>query len=157
MSLIQLSSLVRMQAVGIAFLVLSCFVGSLHPLWPVGMVIGGILSSVLTFLLPVSFPALFVLALTAGDLYPLTGSLTVQEFDSLLFGGVAGVLLRGQNTAQDFKTRLDFHGYAWGLFCASLALGVLIGVWRLPKAPWGDELSVYFTRWNVVRIAKGYF
>ena len=37
-----------------------------------------------------------------------------------------------------------------------LGIGWLRGYWALPQRPFGDQLSVYFSQWNALRVAKGY-
>ncbi|MBM3966941.1 MAG: hypothetical protein FJ308_18025, partial [Planctomycetes bacterium] len=121
--------------------------------------IGTVIAFAVTRRLPTAFPFLFPLLLVSGDAYPFTGQLVLQEYDSLLLGSFAGMLSRidvhqTQVCQWIASNRLLF--LATSLLSVSMLISGAIGIASLPSAPWGDQLSVYFTQWNTVRIAKGY-
>jgi hypothetical protein len=128
----------------------------------------GLVSGVV-FWAPKTFPWVFILSLVAGDVYPLTGQLVVQEYDSLLFGAFAGLCLaHWQDQSSDFRlgtwSQLKERIYSdrlltigLSLLALSTTISMLVGMMRLPSAPWGDQLSVYFTQWNAIRVGKGIF
>jgi hypothetical protein len=144
---------------GCCLLLAAIALASIHPVWPILQCIGTLIAFAVTLRLPASFPFLFPLLLVSGDAYPFTGQLVLQEYDSLLMGSVAGMLFR----VQFHRNRiLQWLSSNRGLAIATCFLGVsvlisgAIGIACLPAAPWGDQLSVYFTQWNTLRIAKGY-
>ena len=144
---------------GCCLLLAAIALASIHPVWPILQCIGTLIAFAVTLRLPTAFPFLFPLLLVSGDAYPFTGQLVLQEYDSLLLGSVAGLLFRVQIRRDKISQWLASHR---GLAIATCFLGVsvlvsgAIGIAGLPSAPFGDQLSVYFTQWNTLRIAKGY-
>lgn len=157
------------KAFGLGSLVCGGIVAGLHPGWPwVQLGLVGLVSG-LVYWAPKTFPWVFILSLVAGDAYPVTGQLVIQEYDSLLFGAFAGLSLahwRDQNsdfrldTWRQFKDRIDSDRLliiGLSLLALSTTISMFVGILRLPSAPWGDQLSVYFTQWNAIRVGKGIF
>ncbi len=146
---------------GFSLFVCGGIIAWLHPGWPglellLMMVLCGTVYRV-----PGTFPIVFALAIVAGDAYPITGQLVLQEYDSLLFGAFAGLCfayarrpVTSSYSQQRFGAEpLLFFGFV--LLALSMAISLFVGLIRLPRAPWGDQLSVYFTQWNALRVAKG--
>ena len=146
---------------GISLFLCGGIIAWLHPGWPGLELLMMTVLCGMVYRLPGTFPAVFVLSIVAGDAYPLTGQLVLQEYDSLLFGAFAGLCfacLRTSVTSGYSRQRyraepLLFFGL--GLLALSMAISLCVGLIRLPRAPWGDQLSVYFTQWNALRVAKG--
>lgn len=155
-----LAAILLLAAIGVA---------AAHPVWPIWQSVGVVASFLVSCYVANAFPFLYPLLLVVGDAYPFTGQLVLQEYDSLLLGSLAGWTLRRFWAS---RAALDQHAIvrraatdpgrsvgAW-LPWAGLALSVVIalgvGLARLPSAPWGDQLSAYFTGHNAWRIAKGY-
>lgn len=146
---------------GLAFGLLSVGLALIHPGWPLLQV--GMALSVLgiVYLFPYIYPLFYVLVLVGGDAYPLTGQLALQEFDSLLAGATCGLLFAAKKITRvgesiDGGLKIDrLMVVGLGLLFLSTVVSSIIGWIRLPSAPWGDQLSVYFTQWNVFRISKG--
>ena len=147
-------------AIGVIFLALGLLLAGIHPGWPWFQLflVAGIFG--LVYGIPRVYPLVFVVVLIAADAYPLTGQLVLQEFDSLLLGATAGLLLASSSSKQ-FQMGVGVSNvdswtlFGFGLLLASFAVSLTIGLLRLPSAPWGDQLSVYFTQWNSVRVGKG--
>jgi hypothetical protein len=93
--------------------------------------------------------------LVAGDLYPWTGSLLVSERD--LFLTSALVVLLWHTTLNG--SSLSKHRRMWILWLP-LAVSVGVSVFRgwhfLQPSIFGDDLSLYGSQWNAVRVAKGF-
>jgi hypothetical protein len=94
-------------------------------------------------------------ALVVGDLYPWTGSLLVSERDLFLTSTLAVLLWRTTtNGSLPWK-----HSRLWVLW---LPLAVSVGIsllraWQhLQPSTFGDDLSLYASHWNAVRVAKGF-
>ena len=149
----------------------------IHPVWPITQFVLVVVCFGITVIFPFSWPFLFPILLVAGDAYPFTGQLVVQEYDSMLLGSFAGWIFRGEGRgARSEKRGARGEGqearvemgqrfltaglvWAWGpwIFLGlSVVVAMSLGLSRLPVAPWGDQLSVYFTGLNSLRIAKGY-
>ena len=152
---------VSIGAIGGSLLILGLLLAGMHPGWPWFqlLLVAGI--SGLLYRIPKFYPLVFVVVLITADAYPLTGQLVLQEFDSLLLGATAGLLLAGSSRKQ-FKignwglSTVDcWTLFGFGLLLVSFAVSLTVGMLRLPSAPWGDQLSVYFTQWNAVRVGKG--
>lgn len=148
-------------AIGVILLVLGVLLAGMHPGWPWFqlLLVAGIFG--LVYRIPRFYPLVFVLVLITADAYPLTGQLGLQEFDSLLLGATAGLVLAISSRKQfniggwglSIVDRWTLFGF--GLLLVSFAVSLAVGLLRLPSAPWGDQLSVYFTQWNAVRVGKG--
>jgi hypothetical protein len=146
-------------------------------MWPVAqtMFVFAIFSISVRF--PSAWPFLFPVLLVAGDAYPFTGQLVIQEYDSMLLGSFAGWAMRcekrerknekreeniaGLKSKDGIREVLSWRRllWIWGpwiLLALSVSLSMIVGLCRLPAAPFGDQLSVYFTNLNSIRIAKGY-
>jgi VanZ family protein len=142
-------------------LVLGLLLAGMHPGWPWFqlLLVAGIFG--LVYRIPKFYPLVFVLTLIMADAYPLTGQLVLQEFDSLLLGATAGLVLASSSRRQlnigawGLSTEDRWTLFGFGLLLVSFAVSLTIGLLRLPSAPWGDQLSVYFTQWNAVRVGKG--
>jgi hypothetical protein len=94
-------------------------------------------------------------ALVAGDLYPWTGSLLVNEADLFLLAVVAALLWRADYVTSFLPKNKNF----WFLWLP-LAISVVFSFYRgwqrqIPALP-GDELSLYTNNWNSVRVVKGF-
>jgi VanZ family protein len=151
---------------GLLLLVLGCWLAGLHPGWPVLQTLSVLAVFGLIRQHPSLFPMVYILSLTVADAYPWTGQLAVQEYDSLLLGCFAGLCFassKGIDSArsilqQTIRQRIKEESLlliGFALLALSVGISLVIGLVRLPGAPWGDQLSVYFTRWNAVRVAKG--
>jgi hypothetical protein len=146
---------------GITLFLCGGIIAWLHPGWPGLELLMMTVLCGMVYRLPGTFPIVFVLSIVAGDAYPLTGQLVLQEYDSLLFGAFAGLCFAYLRTSvtngysrQRYRAEpLLFFGL--GLLALSMAISLCVGLIRLPRAPWGDQLSVYFTQWNALRVAKG--
>ncbi len=157
------------KAVGVAILIFGGIVAGLHPGWPFVQMLLLVIVASIVYCLPRWFPGIFILSLVAGDAYPLTGQLVLQEYDSCLLGVVAGWFLSwvpNRNPNNDERISEGFRQLSKAdpvLFVGLVSLAVsgaismMIGLIRLPSAPWGDQLSVYFTQWNAIRVGKGLF
>ena len=158
-----------MRFLAVILLLAAIGVAAAHPVWPMWLSGGVIVSFLLSCGVARAFPFLYPVLLVAGDAYPFTGQLVLQEYDSLLLGSLAGWTLRqfwAAHAELDSKTagqRAAINpGQSVGAWLpwAGLAISVVIalgvGLSRLPSAPWGDQLSAYFTDHNAWRIAKGY-
>jgi VanZ family protein len=147
--------------VGLAFGSLAVGLALIHPGWPLLQV--GMALSVLgiVYLYPYIYPLFYVLLLVGGDAYPLTGQLALQEYDSLLAGATCGLMFAAKKFTKfgesiDGGLKIDrLMVVGLGLLFISTLVSSIVGWIRLPSAPWGDQLSVYFTQWNVFRISKG--
>ena len=93
--------------------------------------------------------------LVVGDLYPWTGCLLVTEADLLFAFMLATMLWRGDIDCQILRTQKWFW-ILWGPFACSAALSFLRGWYNLPPSWVGDQLSIYGSQWNSVRVFKGY-
>lgn len=156
-------------ALGVGSLGCGGVVASVHPGWPWFQFFLFAFVSFVVYRMPNAFVFFFVLALVVADAYPVTGQLVVQEYDSLLLGAFAGfcfahgrsrVIGFGMNSWATLKDGLYSDGLLFvGLSLLSLSAGIslIVGILRLPSAPWGDQLSVYFTQWNAIRVGKGIF
>lgn len=148
-------------ATGVIFLVLGLLFAGMHPGWPwfQSLLVAGIFG--LVYRIPRIYPLVFVFVLIMADAYPLTGQLVLQEFDSLLLGATAGLLLASSSRTQfervdwGLSTVDRWTLIGFGLMLVSFAVSLTVGLLRLPSAPWVDQLSVYFTQWNAVRVGKG--
>jgi hypothetical protein len=95
------------------------------------------------------------LAYAVGDFYPWTGGMLVTEAD-LMCATVASVLL-WQNGRAAMTEAFDRRFlWLWGPLLVSGVVSLAIGWSRLPTAIAGDELSLYGSNLNALRIAKGY-
>jgi VanZ family protein len=148
-------------SIGGILLVFGLMLAGMHPGWPWFQLLLVACFFGLVYRIPRFYPLVFVLVLITADAYPLTGQLVLQEFDSLLLGATAGLMLassrRGQLKIGDLglSTVDRWTLFGFGLLFVSFAVSLTIGLLRLPSASWGDQLSVYFTRWNAVRVGKG--
>jgi hypothetical protein len=95
------------------------------------------------------------IALVAGDLYPWTGCLLITEADLFLAFMLATMLWRGDVECQILRKEKWFW-ILWGPFACSAALSFLKGWCNLPPSSVGDQLSIYGSQWNSVRVFKGY-
>jgi VanZ family protein len=144
-------------------------VAILHPLWAPWMVLAGLILFGMVAMRPTLFAFLFPILVVGGDAYPLTGQLLIQEYDSLLLAGLAGVLWNLSRTKSEYRTlgeaaitsrwqRMGTVAFWIGGGC--LLASVLLSGWRgwsvLLPTPFGDQLSVYFSQQNALRISKGY-
>jgi hypothetical protein len=145
-------------------------------MWPVAQTTFVLAFFSITVRFPSAWPFLFPVLLVTGDAYPLTGQLVIQEYDSMLLGSLAGWVMRcgnhegGSNSPESIvglKSKgiasevLSWRGILWILgpwilLALSVSMSMIFGWSRLPAAPFGDQLSVYFTKLNSIRIAKGY-
>ena len=152
---------VSIGAIGGILLILGLLLAGMHPGWPWFqlLLVAGIFG--LVYRIPKLYPLVFVFVLITADAYPLTGQLVLQEFDTLLLGATAGLLLAGSSRKQfkignwGLSTVDRWTLFGFGLLLVSFAVSLTVGMLRLPSAPWGDQLSVYFTQWNAVRVGKG--
>lgn len=127
-----------------------------HPAWPILQTILVFVFSSLVYFRWYFYPFFFVMLFTVGDLYPLTGQLAIQEYDSLLLAATGGLLVSPYlNNFHVVGVVGGWFKVGWFLLACSLITGSVIGVYRLPMSDWGDQLSVYFTKWNVLRVGKG--
>ncbi len=157
---------ILVRTLAFASLVSGLFLGAGHPVWPMVQCLAVAICFAVTLSVPFAWPFLFPLLLVIGDAYPFTGQLLVQEYDSLLFGSFAGWAARSCREVakgEDRETitngrdaKLIWMWGPWILLSLSIIVAMAIGFHRLPSAPWGDQLSVYFTDQNALRIAKGY-
>ncbi|QEG42512.1 hypothetical protein [Roseimaritima ulvae] len=156
-----------------------CLLASSHASWPVIQVALVAGCFIVGLLRPHWFAAIFPLAWVIGDAYPLTGQILVKEYDSILLATAGGVLFstfrhaataphsvsphppqalaRGGESDGRSRGRKWNQALPWWLLGAATVLSLLIGWQALPAGDWDDPLSIYFTRWNAVREAKGYF
>ena len=162
---------------GIALLCSGLWIAYSHPMWPVAQTTFVLAIFSITVRFPSAWPFLFPVLLVAGDAYPFTGQLVIQEYDSMLLGSLAGWVMRcgnherknenreenseGPNSKDGLCESLPWRRllWIWGpwiLLALSVSLSLIVGWNRLPAAPFGDQLSVYFTNLNSIRIAKGY-
>ncbi len=142
------------QVFGIGALLVACGLAMQHPVWPWIMTALTCGYFLLVFIRPVWIGFLFPLTLIAGDAYPWTGQILVQEYDSLLLGAVAGFLChtRFAVNSQASVVRLL---RPWILWSVSLVISGIVGWQSLMSSDWGDQLSIYFSQYNVLRVAKG--
>jgi len=162
---------------GIALLCSGLWIACSHPLWPVAQTTFVLAFFSITVRFPSAWPFLFPVLLVAGDAYPWTGQLVIQEYDSMLLGSLSGWAMRWESRERKNEKREENSEgreskdsrcevlswrrilWIWGpwiLLALSVSLSLIIGMSRLPAAPFGDQLSVYFTNLNSIRIAKGY-
>ncbi len=133
--------------------VLALGLASLHPVWPLyALSLVAILVGV-SYLVPTSFAGLVPIALVAGDAYPWTGQLLLQEYDYVLMASAAGVVARCHPFFLK-SIRIRSVGY-WIPWILSLAISSVIAYSALLPLPWDDSLGTYFSRWNSLRIIKG--
>jgi VanZ family protein len=150
-------------AMGIGLLIAGGLLSLGHPGWPFTQLLIVLCMSLSVYSRPDLFPLVFVVGLVIGDAYLWTGQLTVQEYDSVLAGSLGGCLLGSgglvNSKLQDSRiaTPLEWLGrIGWTSMLLSVLIGLGIGLYRLPQVPFGDQLSVYFTGWNAVRVVKGF-
>jgi len=151
-------------AIGVGLLISGCLLSLSHPGWPIIQLLVVLCMSLVVYCRPDFFPLVFVIGLAIGDAYLWTGQLTLQEYDSILVGSLGGCLL-GSGALFNSNQRgsrvaipLEWLGQiGWTLMLLSVLIGLGIGMYRLPHVPFGDQLSVYFTGWNTLRVSKGYF
>lgn len=136
----------------------------LHPGWPVFQTLAVWFLAGIVYLRQDLYPFFFILFLILADAYLWTGQSTLQEYDSLLMGATSGLLFAAAWSEDLIHTtiyplsRLDLvFRLGWAFLFLSFAVSFFVGIYRLPAAPWGDQLSVYFSKWNAIRIVKGVF
>jgi len=142
----------------------------LHPLWAPWLALAGLILFGVVALRPTLFAFLFPILVVSGDAYPLTGQLLIQEYDSLLLAGLAGVLWNLPLKKNEYGTFGDIAiaspwqrvgTIAVGIGAGCMFVSVLLSLWRgwsvLLPSPFADQLSVYFSQQNALRVAKGYF
>ena len=83
-----------MRFLAVILLLAAIGVAAAHPVWPMWLSGGVIVSFLLSCGVARAFPFLYPVLLVAGDAYPFTGQLVLQEYDSLLLGSLAGWTLR---------------------------------------------------------------
>ena len=133
------------------------FLSLSHPGWPFVQTMLVWLVACLAWYRRDLYPMLFVLFLVVGDAYPWTGQLAIQEFDSLLLGATGGYLWSTKGLVlQPWQPSDRLLRLGWLLLSLSVAVGLFVGLYRLPGCELGDQLSVYFTKWNALRIGKGF-
>jgi len=132
------------------------FVGALfHPFGPVES--GSAYLIAFAFFARYSGAWLVVLPLlySVGDLYPWTGRMLVTEAD-LGCAAMAAVLLWRCGIPVVCREKKWNNFWLWGPLVFSCAVALAIGWHRLPVPLTGDELSIYGSQSNALRIAKGY-
>lgn len=140
----------------------ACSLAWLHPRWPIEQLIGCVIFVAIGWARPCWFAVLFPATWLIADAYPWTGQLLVQEYDSLLLANVAGTLIGRKGQVASDERREESGGVGWPFVVALMVLAVAVlasavSGWRaLPASEWGDQLSVYFTQQNSLRVAKGY-
>ncbi len=151
------------SATGIGLLIAGGLLALGHPGWPITQLLVCLCMSLSVYCKPDLFPLVFVVGLVIGDAYLWTGQLTVQEYDSILAGSLGGCLLGSGGLVNSklqvsrIATPLEWLGrIGWTSMLLSVLIGLGIGLYRLPQVPFGDQLSVYFTGWNAVRVVKGF-
>ncbi|MEW5786334.1 MAG: hypothetical protein AB1899_00630 [Pseudomonadota bacterium] len=88
------------------------------------------------------------------NLAPWSGSLYLEDYDLMLATTLGVLLARGL-----YATRIRLTLGEWvflGLLTLSYGIGLVRGL--LPLPDWNPvELSSYYSQWNALRLAKGYF
>jgi VanZ family protein len=158
------TSRLLLSALSLVFMIFGVTLSVLHPGWPVFQTLAVWFVAGIVYLRQDLYPCLFILFLILADAYLWTGQSTVQEYDSLLMGATSGLLFAAAwskdliRTARYPLSRSDVVlRMGWAFLLLSFAISFFVGIYRLPAAPWGDQLSVYFTKWNALRIVKGVF
>lgn len=95
-------------------------------------------------------------SIVVGDWYPLTGSLLVSESDIFLIGLLGGQLWRTGIAETPPVHPPRSYWVLWAPMLASTLIALIRGWGHLPQALCGDQLSIYSTQWNSLRIAKGF-
>lgn len=144
-----ISRVVSLLVLGGAFAICS-----LHPYWGKELALAAIILFLASVRWQSLFFVLFPVFLVAADGYLVSGQLVIREYDSLLLASLGGGLWRGIG----FKGRTVSRGIvlSGGVFVASLLISAFRGSISLPETEFRDQLSVYFSSWNVVRIGKGF-
>jgi len=137
---------------------LGLWLSATHPGWPVIQASLTLLVAATVYFRWALYSFIYVMLLICGDAYPLTGQLVFQEYDSLLLAATGSLLGSGAIQLSTTSRRVPFlYGVGWALLGLALLVGLFVGVYRLPGADFGDQLSVYFNKWNAVRVSKGLF
>ncbi|XZE54222.1 hypothetical protein SH139x_000176 [Planctomycetaceae bacterium SH139] len=127
----------------------------LHPYWGGWLLVLSLALFAGSAYWPIHFFVTFPILLVAADGYLLTGQMVVKEYDPLLLASFAGSLWNGLRVGQRKVSRpLLWFG---SIFLISFLVSGYRGVTVLPGTDFRDQLSVYFSSWNVLRIGKGYF
>jgi hypothetical protein len=95
------------------------------------------------------------IALVLGDGYPWTGSLLVSERDLFLTSTLAVLLWRSATDSSLMGSR----GRLWILWmplAVSVGASFLQGWGNLQASSVADDLSLYGSQWNALRVAKGF-
>ena len=95
------------------------------------------------------------LVLIAGDRYPWTGSLLLSESDFFLLGALAVLLWRADVHPRLVAIDKRFW-ILWAPLLVSAAVSCIIGWRALPPSVPGDQLCLYASQWNSVRVFKGF-
>lgn len=125
-----------------------------YPYGQIGLGLGLAAYALLGFWRPTLLLFMLPPWLALVNLAPWSGSLYLEDYD-LLLGTTLGVLLaRGL-----YATRIRLSLGEWvflGLLTLSYAISLVRGL--LPVPEWNPvELSSYYSHWNALRLAKGYF
>lgn len=141
-------------ALAVAILSLALCLAMHHPVWPRAVLALTAASFLAAAVRPQSAGCLFPITLCVGDAYIWTGQLLVQEYDPILLGALAGFIGNCQSPVASPRCAIKFLR-PWTFWIASIVISGVLGWKSLPYAPWTDQLSVYFSQQNVLRIAKG--
>jgi hypothetical protein len=93
--------------------------------------------------------------LVVGDLYPWTGNLLVNERDLFLTGMLTVLLWRTKNGGSLMWPHM-WQSILWLPWAASISVSLLRGWHDLEPLAFGDDLGLYGSQWNAVRVAKGF-
>jgi hypothetical protein len=109
-----------------------------------------------TLAVPKFFFGFFPLVMVLGDSYLFAGNLVVQPSDAILLASAGSLWWR--NASIDALPNRSFTAFEWILTFGFIGclFAFITGYWALPAADWGDQVSVYFSRWNAVRIGRGF-
>ena len=151
-------SLMAARCLGGGLVILGLCLAMSHPRWPLIQTILGLLLAVFVYFKTESYSFLYVFLLVSADAYPLTGLLVFQEYDSLLLSATGG-LIGSSGSALRFSVpgKQGFSRIGWTLLAIAFFCGLVVGLYRLPQGSFGDQLSVYFNKWNAIRVSKGLF
>jgi len=114
-----------------------------------------IVAALAAFAIPNLYFGLFPFVLVLGDGYLFTGNLVIQPSDAILLAATGSAWWRSTALCPTPKASFNTRDGIWSLWFAVCLMAFLIGWLALPTADWGDQLSIYFSRWNALRIGRG--
>lgn len=147
-------SLCRVIAVAVG---LAGLAGALsHPFGPLAVGLVYLLALVAFALSPHAWLIALPILYSIGDLYPWTGRMVVTEVDLGCATIAAALLWRDGGIAWREACKSKSF-WLWGPLVVSCAVAFVNGWLHLPTAQHGDELSIYGSELNALRVVKGFF